>query len=156
MEWLSDDDHGQLADLLASHYDNLASDWMTFFKPASEYAMSAEQQLDVYLHERMKDFCSLDNRLEQTWKKARDEQKLLDIPQHVYLVATPIDEDFHLCPHQADEPTIFEGKARQYNQRAHFGTLQLATSILLEHKLEIADEYNNYGLVLNYVHGVEI
>ncbi len=156
MEWLTSDDHADLADVLASHYDNLAADWMSFFKPSSDYVMTSEQTLARHLQEHLKAFCSLDERMSAAMKTKSDEQTLLNMPQHVYMVATPIDEDGHICPHNAEVPTTFDGKARHYNQRMHFGTLQLATSILLEHKLEVADEYNNYGLVLNYVHGAEM
>lgn len=156
MQWLTNDEHAELADILYSHYDSLASNWTGFFQPASEYATMSELALPDLLQNHMKTFCTLDERIGAVMKEKSDERTLLNMPQHVYMVATPIDEDFHICPHQSDAPTTFEGKARQYNQRVHFGSLQLATSILLEHKLEVADEYNNYGFVLNYLHGIEM
>ncbi len=158
MEWLtsSDDGDSKITETLENHYDTLADCFDELFAANTEYAVAGNQQLPQLVKKRLKDFCTLDERIAESAANDDDEQTLLQMPQHVYLVATPIDDEFHVCRHRSDDPTSFEGNAQHYNQRANFGSLQLATGILLEHNLDINDKYNNYGIVLNYRHGAEM
>lgn len=158
MEWLtSDTQHDDtLSEMLENHYTSLGEDWKSLFADKSEYVVAGQQDLALLVKKRLKDFCMADERIAKSAEAGDDEQTLLQMPQHVYLVATPIDDEFHVCRHSSDDPTSFEGNAQHYNQRANFGSLQLATGILLEHNLDINDKYNNYGIVLNYIHGTEM
>ena len=152
MDWLTSDsrlmDNEALVNLLASHYEQLGTIADDLFTSPSEYAMRSPEALDEHIEQFCKDFCLADIRIADSVRGGGEEQQLLRLPQSVYLLATPIDDEFRFHPHRPGAPTSFEGPIRHYNRRAHFGSLQLTTSLLLNHGLDIADEYNNYGLVL--------
>lgn len=152
MDWLTSEpallDDTALVDLLSSHYEQLDERVGEFFADSDEYAMRSTYSLGEHVERRLKDFCKVDDQIANTLQAEEDEWQLLRMPGKVYLMATPIDEDMHICPHRQGAPTAFEGRACHYNQRAFFGALQLATSMLLNHDMDIVDKYTYYGLVL--------
>ncbi|MBO4851786.1 MAG: hypothetical protein J5529_12950 [Prevotella sp.] len=154
MDWLTSDgrllDNEGLANLLANHYEQLDTIAPDLFASPAEYAMRTSDTLDEHVARRCKDFCMIDDRIADSVRASDEEQTLLRLPQSVFLTATPIDDDFHIRRHRPDSPKAFDEPIRHYNRRAHFGSLQLTTSILLNHGLDIADDYNNYGLVLSH------
>lgn len=151
MEWLTSEpvllEDTALIELLASHYEQLPERVGEFFADPDEYVMRSNYTLGDHVERRLKDFCKVDDQIANTLQ-AEEEWQLLRMPGKVYLMATPIDEDMHICSHRQGAPTAFEGRACHYNQRAFFGALQLATSMLLNHEMDILDKYTYYGLVL--------
>ena len=163
MAWLtneeqmdSDEGHASgddvLVSLLEEHYRTFANEASAFFNTPESYAMQSSYDLSEHVRRRVEDFCHVDDSLVRNDPEKQDERRLLNLPPHVYFLATPIDNQFHLCGHCAGDPTLFEGDARYYNHRAGFGSVQLATDILLAHGIRICAEYDNYGYVLNHVH----
>ncbi|MBR7066055.1 MAG: hypothetical protein IKI36_05110 [Prevotella sp.] len=146
------EDGGQLVSLLDGHYRRFAADVDLFFKRPEEYVMLSAYDLSEHVRRRVDDFCHLDDSQVADDPEKRDERRLLNLPPHVYFIATPIDNEFHICGHCADDPTLFEGDASHYNHRAGFGALQLTTDILLAHGAKISEKYNCFGYVLDHVH----
>ena len=160
MKWLTgergQDANADLVAELEKHYDpTFIGD---LFKDDSSYMMSVSTDIISYLRRRMDDFLMVDNLLlNKKNRSLRDEQTLLDdMPQHVFFVATPIDEQFHIHGHDQDNPKAFAGDARDYNHRACFGIIQLAASIMDIHDMTVksdAASFGNEGSVLVYVNG---
>lgn len=132
------------------HYVQLAADPQAFFIPATDYAMAHGGTITDYMRRRVDDFCHLDERLAMRMKESAEDSALLQLPPRVFFIATPIDNDFRKHGHDAADPTSFEGEAKHYVHRADFGTLQMVTSILLRHGLDVDDQHANYGQLLAY------
>ena len=164
MAWLTDmekyrdekvdagEDNDPLVSLLEGHYRRFAVDVELFFKSSGEYTMHSGHDLSEHIRRRVEDFCHLDDSKMLNDPEKQDERRLLNLPSHVYFIATPIDDQFHICNHCSEDPTLFEGDARHYNHRAGFGSLQLTTDILLAHGVKISEQFNNFGYVLDHVH----
>ncbi len=116
-----------------------------------KYTMTHLYPIDEHVRLRVADFCQADPQLLNVHGAVGD---LLRLPPHVFFTATPIDDDFHICPHRQDDNQTFEGSASRYNRRACFGALQLTANMLYEHDLGIVPEYDNAGGVLAYLYGL--
>ena len=159
MEWLTcnrgHDTNAELVETLYGQYDAVEESASTLFQPAGRYRMMAGRPLDSHVDSRMKIFRQVDERLSLE-EEGKSVWNILRMPQHVYFVATPIDDDFHICSHSGKDYTSFDGNARHYAQRVEFGTLQLTTGILLHHDLEVKPALNDYGNLLAYIHGADL
>lgn len=153
MQWLTGnrqlDGQTDLVDLLSSHYLQLGTGIGALLKGDTDYRMESTMPLADHLSSRFAHFVQADHRL-QNDKGRDDEVMLLGMPRHVFFVATPIDVDLHICGHEPSSPTSFEGRAKYYNQRADFGTLQLLTAIMTRHEMsiDINRHIGNIGLLL--------
>ena len=75
------------------------------------------------------------------------------MPPHIYLTATPIDYQFNINGHDPEDNTRFAGESQDPENRICFGTLQLASDILLKENMDLTDEYADTGMLLNYFYG---
>jgi hypothetical protein len=104
-----------------------------------------------HINKRVKEFCRLAPDICHTdVDDGQTSMGMLGIPPHTYFVSTPIDEDCNFCGYDLERPGCFEGKAMAYDQRMHFGSLQLTIDILNDVNINYSNDYKAYGQLLKY------
>lgn len=142
----------EAVDMIVDDYNNLSSSTFdNYFKDDSCYSPTGASTIDEHIRLRIAEFCMLHPEL----AKAADEenqqmQKKIGLPLHTYFVATPIDENYTICDTEENNPNLFSGLAKEYNHRAHFGSLQLTIDLLLKSDLDFKNDFKCYGGFLKY------
>ena len=133
------------------HLKNIAANWNSYFKSEDQYNQASRDGIAAHLESRIRSFMNIHD---ATKPEPDDEvEKVVGMPPHIYLTATPIDYQFNINGHDPEDNTRFAGESQDPENRICFGTLQLASDILLKENMDLTDEYADTGMLLNYFYG---
>lgn len=133
------------------HLKNIAANWNSYFKSEDQYNQASRDSIAAHLESRIRSFMNIHD---ATKPEPDDEvEKVVGMPPHIYLTATPIDYQFNINGHDPEDNTRFAGESQDPENRICFGTLQLASDILLKENMDLTDEYADTGMLLNYFYG---
>ena len=121
-----------------------------FLKDPKDYHISTGKSLNEYLTNRIGLFTS---EIVGTCNDTEIFPFLGNIPPHVFFSATPIDCDFNIYGHDADNARKFENAVASPSNRICFGALQLMKDILLQNDLKLPSKSSNFGRLLSYFFG---
>ena len=133
------------------HLQDIGKYWKSYFKEQEEYRQATRDTISAHIENRLKAFLNIPDVVRP---EPEDEMmKMLGMPPHVYLTATPIDYNFCIDGHDPQDKTKFTGESQDPENRICFGTLQLASDILQRENMDLDDDYADTGMILNYFYG---
>lgn len=133
------------------HLKEIRKYWNSYFKEKDAYKQSTRESIAAHIGSRVKSFMEIPDAVKP--EPGDEMERLVGMPPHIYLTATPIDYNFHINGHDPNDKTKFTGESQEPESRVCFGTLQLASDILQKENMDLADDYADTGMILNYFYG---
>ena len=133
------------------HLKDIRKYWNSYFKEKDAYKQSTRESIAAHIESRIKSFMDIPDSVKP--EPGDEMERLVGMPPHIYLTATPIDYNFHINGHDPNDKTKFTGESQEPENRVCFGTLQLASDILQKENMDLADDYADTGMILNYFYG---
>ena len=133
------------------HLREIGQHWKSYFRDKEDYHQATRDTIAAHIESRLKAFMDIPGVVKP---EPEDEmERLVGMPPHIYLTATPIDYNFRINGHDPEDKTKFTGESQDPENRICFGTLQLASDILQKENMDLDDDYADTGMILNYFYG---